>query len=148
MEIALTLSLSFLSAHRVGDVSKETCEQFAKPFEVGNLKCLDRFTCPIPRVAFRLQVVVGYERHKPFAHFIIGKVEKEGVECEVAILNREIPTLINHGQRLFNVSLIVDKFAGVVIAPREFVQILVRMVEQIYEVSRCARAEPVVVNTL
>ena len=91
-----------------------------------------------------LQVVRSHQRHEAVLHFVVREVEQERAEIQVIIFNGQITALVNHRQRLLHIGLVVDELLGTVITAGQFVQVLLRVVQQADEIGRCTAGEPIV----
>ena len=95
-----------------------------------------------------MQVIAGNHRQKATLHLIVREVEQEHIHFAVVVLNRQITALVNHWQRIFRVSLVVDKLIQRIFPSRQFVNTLVEVVHQPNQVSGRAGSEPKVADIL
>ena len=61
MEVAFTFTFRFLPAHGIGNICKESGQQFAETVEVGAFKCVYYIKCPVTRILLGLQITVGHK---------------------------------------------------------------------------------------
>ena len=94
-----------------------------------------------------MQVIAGNHRQKAALHLIVREVEQEHIHFAVVVLNRQITALVNHRQRIFRVSLVVDKLIQRIFPSRQFVNPLVEVVHQPNQVSGRTGGEPKVADS-
>ena len=132
VEIAFLLRLHVLSTHRVRNAGEEGRQALAPCVEVVAQESTRQLYRQGVRRFLRTEIVGGNQREETLFHLIVGQVEQVGVGEAVVVLDGQITALIDHGQRALHVRSVVDKVRRVVILPRQFVEILVRMMEQAY----------------
>ena len=144
LEISFTLAFIFLTSHDIWNAGKERSQPCT---EVLNLSILQLKSCisnPWVDALTSIEIVAGHKRKKAFLYLVIWIIQKKNITAQIKILYSKIATLINHRQRLFYGSFIVDKFFSRIIAPRYLVHILIGVRKQTDEIGRCSALEPIV----
>jgi hypothetical protein len=118
------------------------------PFHVAPTQRHHQTADPAAGFLLRLQISSRKHRQETVLHFVIRKVEQEGVEISIVSLDGQVSALIDHRQRALHVGFVVDEFLRGIILARQLVHVLLKMRKQTDQVGWCACAEPVVIQTL
>ena len=146
VEIAFLLRLHVLPTHRVRDAGKEGRQALAPCVEVIAQESTRQLYRQGVRRLLRAEIVGGNQREETLFHLVVGQIEQVGVGEAVVVLDGQITALIDHWQRALHVRPVVDKIRRVVILPRQFVEILVRMAEQADQITGRTRAKPIILD--
>ena len=149
MEIAFAFPLVLLAAHGVRDGCKKGGKEVAQGVGTAILKRIHQFLYPSAHIRILCFQIIGrYHRNKSILHFIIREIKKKRTSPKIKVFDSKVSALINHGERLLHISLIVNEFFGTVIASCQFIQILLRMVEQTNQISGSSAGKPEIAESL
>ena len=140
VEIQFAILLILLRPHGVRCLGQERREQPPHRVKVTLSQRTDKLLHPwqhAPRLSL-LEEIVCQHLHEAPAHLIVGEVQQIAVIqiSQDGLLDSEVSTLEDHGQRLFHVSPVVGKLIGPIFLAEQQHQVVVVLGQQAHQILR------------
>ena len=127
MEVAFVFPLILFPTHGVGHTGQEGRQLITELFELSLLESPDSLLYPGGHPLFRFQVIGSHQGQETLLHLVVRKIQQEGIQIPILILDGQIATLVDHRQGLFYRSLVVDKLLRKIVLTHYFVELFLGM---------------------